>query len=213
MKTKRIMFVSLLFLLALISSVQANSVFVIEPSTEVTQEVQSNGCKSIGGNVSVVSGSIDLYVTDPSGATLLYYENTSFTKFAFNTTQNGTYTFHLANRRLDNNVTATLWYGKNFELILYGNIQMHWETASIMETAVVPPSSNPSIGWLTQILLAIFGMLLSVLGAILKDEIRRKIQKWRDGKPPSYDYLSVFLRLISNKHFKPVSALFQLLLV
>lgn len=78
MKTKRVMFLLFfLFLLAIVGVVQASSVFVLELSKEVTQEVQSNGCNSIGGNVSTIGGTIDFYVTDPSGTSLLCYENIS----------------------------------------------------------------------------------------------------------------------------------------
>jgi len=183
MKTRRVMFVSLLFLLALIGSVQANSVFVIEPSKEVTQSVQTDWCKSIGGNVSVDGGNIDFYVTDPSGTTLLSYENISFINFKFNTTQNGTYVIHLANRWSANNVTATLFYGRNFEVTVSETIRM-WQTVTTTTMTLTTPSTNPWIGPLVQIALIVFGAIVCpLLVNVLSNEIRRRLQKWRDGEP------------------------------
>ncbi|MFZ0965468.1 MAG: hypothetical protein WAN82_02445 [Candidatus Bathyarchaeia archaeon] len=187
MKPKRIMSVLfLLLLLALVGSVQANSVFVIEPSKEATQNVESNGCQSIGGNVSVVGGNIGLYVADPSGTTLLRYENISFRDFKVSTTQNGTYVIHLVNRCSTNNVTATLFYGRNFNLVLNAEIGMTWNTVTTWTTTVSVPSapSNPWIGPLVQVALIVFGAIVCpLLVNVLSDEIRRRLQKWRDGEP------------------------------
>jgi len=188
MKPKRIMLVSsLLLLLALIGNVQASSVFVIEPSREATQNVECpDGCQSIGGNVSTVGGSIDLYITDPSGTTVLQYENISFVDFNVSTPQNGTYVIHLANRLSVSNVTATLFYGKNFNIVLYGEVRMKWNTVATWTATLSTPSTpiNPWIGTAAQIALFVFGAVVCpILVNALTDEIRRRLQKWRDGEP------------------------------
>lgn len=176
---------SFLLLLALIGSVQASSVFVIEPSRETTQDVECpKGCQSIGGNVSTVGGSIDLYITDPSGTTVLQYENISFVDFKVNTPQNGTYVIHLANRLSVSNVTATLFYGRNFNIVLSEEVHVTWHTVATAQTVFVPPvSSNPWIGPLGQFVSLVLTVVLGPLAVrLLYDAIRGRIQKWKDGE-------------------------------
>lgn len=85
-----------LLLLSLVGSVQASSVFVIRPSKEATQNVECpSGCQSFAGNVSAVGGTIDFYVSDPSGNVVLHYENIAFVEFSVDTPQNGTYVIHM----------------------------------------------------------------------------------------------------------------------
>jgi len=187
MKPKRIMLVSsLLLLLALIGNVQASSVFVIEPSREATQNVECpNGCQSIGGNVSTVGGSIDLYITDPSGTTVLQYENISFVDFNVSTPQNGTYVIHLANRLSVSNVTATLFYGKNFNIVLNAEVKMTWHTMATWTATLSTPSTpvNPWIGPLSQVGYIIFVVVVGpLLVSLLGDVIRRGYQKYKDGE-------------------------------
>lgn len=199
MKTRFIIFAYFVIFLALIGSVQANSVFVIEPSKEVIQNVQTDWCKSIGGNVSVDGGNIDFYVTDPSGTTLLRYENISFINFKFNTTQNGTYIIHLANRCSANNVTATLFYGRNFEVTVSETIRM-WHTIATTTMTLTTPFTNPWVEPLVQIALIVFASLICpLLVNILSDEIRRRIQKWRDGEPKTPSDFSSVKKVISIK--------------
>jgi hypothetical protein len=180
MKPKRI-----LLLLALIGSVQASSVFVIEPSMEAIQNVECpNGCQSFGGNVSIVGGSIDLYITNPLGTTVLQYENISFVDFKVSTPQNGTYVIHLANRLSMSNVTATLFYGRNFEIVLSQEIRISSTMEAWTTTVSVTSTPNPWIGTAVQITLVVFGAVVCpILVNVLTDEIRRRLQKWRDGEP------------------------------
>lgn len=187
MKPKSIMLVSsLLLLLALIGSVQASSVFVIEPSREATQNVECpNGCQSIGGNVSAVGGSIDLYITDPSRTTVLQYENISFVDFNVSTPQNGTYVIHLANRLSVSNVTAALFYGKNFNIVLNEEVGMTWNTVTTWTATLLTPSTpiNPWIGPLGQVGYIIFLVVVGpLLVSLLGDVIRRGCQKYKDGE-------------------------------
>lgn len=178
---------SILLLLALIGNVQASSVFIIEPSRETTQNVECpNGCQSMGGNVSTVGGSIDLYITDPSGTTVLQYENISFVDFNVSTPQNGTYIIHLANRLSASNVTATLFYGRNFVIVLYGEVRMRFSTATTLTATVLflPVPSNPWIGRLLSqvgyfIFLVVAGVLLL---SLLLSVIREQYRKHKDGE-------------------------------
>jgi hypothetical protein len=176
------MLVFLLFILPLADSVQANNVFVIAPSKEATQNVECNGCQSIRGNVSTVDGNIDFYISDPLGVISLSYENISFTDFIVNTTQNGTYVIHLVNRLAINNVTATLSYGRNFDVVLKW-VEIATLTFTSSATTVLP-ISIPWIEPLVQIILIVFtAVICPVIANVLSDEIRRRLQKWRDGEP------------------------------
>ena len=185
MKPKRVMLVSsLLLLLALIGTVQASSVFVIGPSEEVTENVACpKGCQSICGNVSAVGGIIDFYVTDPSENIVLHYENISVANFNVSTPQNGTYIIHVANRLSASNVTATLFYGVNFNIVINEEVRT-WHTLATVTTTLSTPSTsvNPWIGPFSQvgyiILSAVAGLLMNLLGVV----IRRGYQKYKDGE-------------------------------
>jgi hypothetical protein len=164
----------------MVRTVQATDVFVIEPSKEATQNVESNGCQSITGNVSAIGGNIDFYITDPSGTTLLCYENILVADFNISTTQNGTYILHMVNRWSLNNITVELSYGRNFVVL------REWHTLSkwTMTASVSSPLSNPWIGPLVQVALIVFSAIIGpLLVNVLSDEIRRRLQKWRDGEP------------------------------
>jgi hypothetical protein len=187
MKYRRVVSVAfLLLLVALVGSVRAStSVFVIEPSTEVAQNVECpNGCQSIGGNVSVVGGSIDFYVTDPSGTSVLRYENTSFVDFGVDTVQNGTYVIHLVNRLSINNVNATLFYGKNSVIVLNGEVSMKWNTVSTWTATISTPSAP--LNWiepLSQIGRLTFTVVVGpLIVGLLYQVILRRYQKYKDGE-------------------------------
>jgi len=188
MKYKRVILVSLpLLLIALVGSVQASTgVFLIEPLKEATQNVECpSSCQSIGGNISAVGGNIDFYITDPSGVTVLRYENISFVDFKVNTAQNGTYVIHLANRLSTNNVTATLFYGRNFYIVLSAEVSLAFTTVTALTTTVSSPSNpfNPLTGLLTQIGIIIFTTVVApLLVSLLHDIILRKYQKYKDGE-------------------------------
>jgi hypothetical protein len=92
-----------------IENAKAKDIFVIEPSKEVIKAVDCGGCVSICGNLSVVNGFVDFYVTSPSGTVLFFYNKTAFTDFTIINIENGTYIFHIVNSWSNNNVTATLY--------------------------------------------------------------------------------------------------------
>lgn len=177
-----ILIFSLLLFLPLIVSVRASTnVFSIEPSNEVTQNVECpSGCQSIGGNLSTMSGEINFYVTDPSGSIVANYSNISFLDFNVQTPQNGTYVLHLVNplstdtpnqlttdnmppriytnrqlasRLTTNNVTATLFYARNFLVVLYSTIHMQSSVGYTLQ-----PTPPPPIPW-GQIILMILEQL------------------------------------------------------
>ena len=189
MKYKRVILVSLpLLLMVLVGSVQASTgVFLIEPLKEATQNVECpSGCQSIGGNISAVGGNIDFCITDPSGVTVLRYENISFVDFKVNTAQNGTYVIHLANRLSTNNdVTAILFYGKNFYIVLSAEVSLAFSTVTALTTTVSSPSNpfNPLTGLLIQIGIFIFTVVVApLLVSLFRDFILRKYQKYKDGE-------------------------------
>jgi len=168
---------------------RAQRVFVIQPSEMVAENVQvTDGCQSIAGNVSVVGGVIDFYVTDPSETTILWYENVSFKDFSVNTIQKGTYLIHLANRGSIDNVTATLFYGKNFNYVFSETVRT-WHT--ITTTMTVSTQSPTSIGilyYVQEFLMSVakdtvVQVLGALLGVLLLGLISKKIQKWKDGSP------------------------------
>lgn len=186
MKRKHAMLIfSLLFLSALIGIVNAGGgAFIIEPSKEVTQDVECpSGCQSIGGNVSVIGGNIDFYITDPSGTAVLHYEVVSSADFNVSTPRNGTYIIHLANRLSADNVTATLFYGRNHVLVLYGGVHVNFDTIAMPQTVFVLPISNPWVGPLSQIGIIIFTAVVGpLLVSLIRDAILRKYQKYKDGE-------------------------------
>ena len=131
---------------SLFENVKAEDVFVIEPSKEVTRAVESGRCTSICGNLTVINGSVDFYATNPSGTVLFLYNKTAFTDFAITNIENGTYAFHMVNSWSNDNVTATLYYGKNFEVILQENVHMSFGVA--VETFSVLVETRPIFPWM-----------------------------------------------------------------
>jgi len=192
MKRKTVWIVLLLLLLqAMIGTVHAtNSTFIIEPSTEVTQNVESNlNYQSIAGNVSIIGGTVDFYVTDPSGLTVLQYSNISIKEFSMDITQNGTYIIHLASRMSTVNVTATLYYGSNFAYVASESVRT-WHTISTWTMTASSPLSPLSqiISYSQDFALSVLRdtlvAILSTIGAaLLIPIIAKKYQKWKDGDP------------------------------
>jgi hypothetical protein len=65
----------------------------------------------------VINGSIVFWVTDPSGVIVSNDSNITNTTFSFAAEENGTYTMHLRNPYLTQNVTVALNYNVNWEFI------------------------------------------------------------------------------------------------
>lgn len=144
-------------------------VFVIGPMQEATETVElvvsESSSANVCGNVSVINGFIDFYVTSPSGNIILCYNKTSFNCFNFSAVENGTYIMHLVNTWSENDVTATLDYGVNFEIVLQETIHTTEQTAIV--------TTSPSFDILE--LLKILGIIISpfVSLAVLGEKILR----------------------------------------
>jgi hypothetical protein len=158
--------------------------FVAEPEREVTLTVDSNGCVSIYGNISIMQGYVDFYITDPSGNTLCLFNMTAFTDFNIASPENGTYTFHIANPWSPNNVTATLFYGKSFRVVIQEEMRM-WQEIST-STFTTSTTATPALAWigpLTEFQISVLsGVLVTIISALLIDVFREKRQKWKDGE-------------------------------
>lgn len=142
--------VILAFVLAgslLVASVQARGgTFNIEPGREATDTVELGVSDSIVGNVSVCNGRIDFYILDPSGVTILCCNKTSFESFNLTAKEKGVYTIHLVNNYEAGNVTILLDYGANFNLVLYGSINL--STSTGVATVVAGPIPLAPFDWL-----------------------------------------------------------------
>lgn len=124
-----------------------------------------------------------MYITDPSGIMVLRYENISILDFNASTAQSGTYVIHMANRLATDNVTATLYYGINFTVVSNEQVRT-WHTISTwtMTTSTIAPPFQWT-GPLSQIVYVAFTVILStVLAGLILDELRRRVQKWKDGE-------------------------------
>lgn len=171
MKRRYLMFFFLAVFSALsfISTASARGgVFVIEPMQEVTEIVEltvsDKSSADVSGNVSVIDGLIDFYVTSPSGNVLLRYNKTAFTRFKFDAVESGAYILHLANTWSENNVTATLDYGVNYEITLDAQMNM---LASVKggKISIVPPPPD----FINPIeILKILGLTISTIFAFAK---------------------------------------------
>jgi len=157
---------------------------VVEPGQEVLRTVDSNGCVSICGNVSVAQGYVDFYITGPSGNVLLLYNKTAFADFNVTNVENGTYAFHIANTWSPNATVVTLCYGKNFEVVLQENLKT-WHDVSTW-TFTASTQTPPMFLWgepIMRFLLTVLGgVLVTVLSTLLVDVIRERRQKWKDGE-------------------------------
>ena len=152
-----------------------SGVFVIGPMQEATETVElvvsQSSSANVCGKVSVINGFIDFYVTSPSGNIILCYNKTSFNCFNFSAVENGTYTLHLVNTWSENDVTATLDYGVNFEIVLQETIHTTWHTVTTWQTAIVTTSPSFDILELLKILSIIISPFVSL--AVLGEKILR----------------------------------------
>jgi len=141
-------------------------VFVIGPMREVTETVELTVSEStsadVCGNMSVINGFVDFYVTSPSGNIILCYNKTSFSCFNFSAFENGTYVLHLANTESEKDVTATLNYGVNFGIVLQETIRPTWHTVATWQTTIITPS--PYLDILE--ILKILGIVISTIGSL-----------------------------------------------
>lgn len=180
-KLKPMFFFLVVFLtISFIGSVNGRgSVFIIEHMQEITESIEFTvsdmTSADVSGNVSVASGSIDFYVTSPSGIVLLYYNKTAFSRFNFAVKENGTYVMHLVNTWSTNNVTTTLYYGVNWKITLQESVDvdssMHTQTQWLTIPAPQP------FNWIE--FLRIMGIIISpILGLASVGKVVLKFLKW-----------------------------------
>lgn len=139
---------------------------MVKPMQEVTENVEvavsNTTYVSVCGNLSVVNGFIDFYITNPSRSIILCQNRTSFSCFNFSATENGTYTLHLANIELENDVIATLNYGVNYEIILQATIHPTWHTIATWQTTIMTPMPSIDILEILKIISGIFSLVTLV---------------------------------------------------
>jgi len=184
MKCKSITSILLIFLVAsfFIGMVNARGeAFVIEPSKEVIEKVELKVPDEVVGNVTVSNGSIDFYITNPSGTILFYSNETAFESFKFTAKQNGTYIMHLLNPTQEN-VTATLNYGINFFIILQETITMTSSlgTAVVTTITTITPTFFDWVELLKNILISIPGF--GALAGFIKWGIKAIKKFWEKRK-------------------------------
>jgi hypothetical protein len=145
-------------------------VFLIEPKQEVIDSIEltvsDKTSANVAGSMSVANGSIDFYVTSPSGIVLFCYNNTDFEKFNFTALENGTFVMHLLNTQLTNNVTATLDYGVNWKITLQAAMTFHATSNTVVttETALVEPSPINNIIEILKAISLIATIISTILG-------------------------------------------------
>ncbi|MFZ0966015.1 MAG: hypothetical protein WAN82_05260 [Candidatus Bathyarchaeia archaeon] len=209
MRHKSIIQVLLILLIAnfFIGTVGARGgVFVIEPTKEVIDTVEltvsNNTSANVCGNLSVIDGFIDFYVTSPSGIVLLCYNRTALNRFNFTAVENGTYLLHLRNTLSANNITATLDYGVNWQIALHGEVSLTWHTSAVWKMAIENPTP---FDWIA-ILKWIWGLIAAVptineLRKILLDFLRRLYWKKKHGKSTTPVVIKRFLAIMFS-YFK-----------
>jgi hypothetical protein len=85
----------------------------------------------------------------------------------------GTYLIHLVNRLATENVTATLFHGRNFEVNveenITGNAVTMWTATMTPAISTSPSPFNPLVGPLSQILYdTLIGTVSTVIGGLLR---------------------------------------------
>ena len=139
------------------------------------------------GNLSVVDGFVDFYVTSPSGVILICYNKTALNSFNFAAMENGTYVLHLRNISPTNNVTATLNYGVNWQVVLHGEINLTWHTASVWQATIASPTPFDWIGFFNTYIYRLILVLLPPCIGILERYLRERPwkKKYKDIRTPS----------------------------
>jgi hypothetical protein len=122
----------------------SGDIFVIEPKQQAIEEVNlSTGAgvsSELVGDLFVTNGSIDFWITAPSGIVLVNESNIADSRFSFFAKENGSHTMHLSNSYLTQNVTVTLKYGVNMIVNLYSNINVGMDMRSeVAKVVVLPP--------------------------------------------------------------------------
>jgi len=194
MKKKSIILIFLILSIAdiFIGTVDARGgVFVIEPTNEIIDSVDlavsNNTSANVCGNLSVIDGFVDFYVTSPSGVVLLCYNKTASNRFNFTAMENGTYLLHLRNTSPANDVTATLNYGVNWQIVLHEEIHLTWHTSTVLEMAIASPTPFDWIGFFNEyiypLIVVSLPMVIKILERIWRE--RKWKKKYREPRTPS----------------------------
>ena len=167
-------------------------IFIVKPMQEMIENVDvvvsNKTFVNVCGNISVAKGFIDFYITSPSRSIILYYNRTSFNWFNFSATENGTYTLHLANNELENDVIVTLNYGVNFEVVLQATINLTWHTVGTWQTTITTHPSPIPVDKILRIIKQILDALnaCGAGDALLAFTIWNIIKRMRKGRPRDY---------------------------
>ena len=148
---KLILFFVIVLLLALgVQVVSARGgIFVVEPKREAVEEVNlgagADVSSEVVGDLSVTNGSIDFWITSPSGVVVLYDYKITNSSFSFVAKENGNYTMHMSNEYLMQNLTVTLNYGINMNITAVANINFGASASAGVIRIVAPPPPPPSV--------------------------------------------------------------------
>ena len=115
--------------------------FVIGSMQETVENVDLGVSDQVFGNLSVSSGYIDFFVTNPSGATVQTFHNVSSTNFNFVASENGTYSMHLENAHQAYDVTVKLDYGVS--ITVNAQVRLNFGISSGFAQVIPPPPTRP----------------------------------------------------------------------
>ncbi len=119
---------------------------VVKPNSEIMECVELPVSGELSGKASAHDGVIDFYITSPSEDVLVCSNRTTSVAFDFNATEGGTYTIHLVNRWMPNNVTVSLNYGKSVVFVLQAETQTV-SSVAISSTGTIAYPAKP-FDWL-----------------------------------------------------------------
>jgi len=108
--------------------------FVIIPSGEVIENVQLSPPDSVFGNMSVSSGFVRFFITNPSNEVVYLNPKTSLDHFNFTADENGTFEMHFVNEYQSENVNLTLSYSVNFFVVVNEEIHISVSTSTTQTT-------------------------------------------------------------------------------
>jgi hypothetical protein len=135
-KITKVFYVLLALLLVslLVGLVEARGgTFVISPTAEAIETtIPLSPPDSVFGNMSVSSGFVEFFVTNPSNEIIYQNLKTSFDQFNFTADENGTYQMHFVNLYQSGNVTVSLSYSINF--FIFSSVTIHISSFSTQST-------------------------------------------------------------------------------
>jgi hypothetical protein len=117
--------------------------FVIESMQEAVENVDLGVSDQVFGNLSVSSGYIDFFITNPSGAIVQGFHNVSYTSFSFVASENGTYSMHLENAYQAYDVTVKLDYGVKMTINAQVGLNIGVSSGFAQVRPLPPPPPEP----------------------------------------------------------------------